>query len=141
MQTKKMLFTAIAFMAFYFTVNAQNNQEPKPFVIHTMYINRTGATLKMNVDSLLKIFKKTAMDANPYFTSSKIVAHMWGHDSREVLMIFELKSMNDLQAAFEKEFSLFREYVKTHKDFGDQWLSLFLNPEHHSDEIYGVVAE
>jgi hypothetical protein len=141
MQTKKVLFTAIAFMALSFTANAQNNRDPKIYVVHTMYVNRTGETLKIRVDSLLKIFKETAMDANPYFTSSKIVAHLWGHDSREVLMIYELKSMNDLEAAFEKQNSLFMTYIKAHKDFGDQWLKIFLNPEHHSDEIYGVVAE
>ena len=141
MQTKKMLFTAIAFLAFSFTANAQNKEATKPYVVHTMHINRTAETLKIKADSLLKIFKETAMDADPYFTSSKIVAHMWGHDSREVLMIYELKNMNDLQAAFEKQNNLFMEYIKTHKDFGNQWLRLFLSPEYHSDEIYGVVAE
>jgi hypothetical protein len=49
--------------------------------------------------------------------------------------------MNDLQAAFEKQNSLFMKYIKSHKDFGNQWISLFLNPEYHSDEIYGVVVE
>lgn len=141
MQTKKMLFTAIAILAFAFTANAQRNPDPPIYVVHTMYISRTSETFKINVDSLLKIFKETALDDNPYFTSSKIVAHLWGHDSREVLMIYELKSMKDLQAAFEKQNSLLMEYLKNHKDFGKQWLSLFMNPEHHSDEIYGVVAE
>lgn len=141
MQTKKMLFTAIAFVALSFTASAQNNRDNKIYVVHTMYVNRTGETLKINVDSLLKIFKETAMDANPYFNSSKIVTHMWGHDSREVIMTYELKSMNDLDAAFEKQNSLFMGYIKTHKDFGNQWLNIFLNPEHHSDEIYRVVAE
>lgn len=140
MQTKKMLLIIVAFIAFSLSTNAQNKKpESRPFVIHTMYITINAETIHTNVDSLLKVFKENIMDKDPYFSDSKIVIHWWGHDSREVILMCGLKSMNELEAAFEKQNSLFMGYIKTHKEFAKEWLAVFLQPEHHSDEIYRVV--
>lgn len=140
MQTKKMLFIAIAFVAFSFNANAQDKTpEPKPFVMHTMYLGRTVETFRINVDSLLKVFKENILDKDPYFLSSKIAMHWWGHDSREVVQMCELKSFSDMEAAFQKQNNLLRDYVKSHEEFGKLWLAAFFQPEHHSDEIYRVV--
>jgi hypothetical protein len=140
MQSQKKFFTIMAFIAFSFMANAQSKQpDPKPFVVHTMYLNRSAETIHIKLDSLLKVYKENVMDKNPYFADSKIVMHWWGHDSREVIQMCELKNMNELEAAFDQQNSLFMGYVKTHKKFADQWLSVFLRPEHHSDEIYRVV--
>lgn len=126
------------------TINAQENTpKPKPLIIQTMYLDGQESNQRVNVDSLLKIWKQRIMDPNPYFESTKIVTHWWGKDSREVVFIYVLKSWSDLEKSFEKR----NEIIKEHKgwtdaeakEFGKVWRSLFSG--HHSDEIYRVVAE
>lgn len=140
MQTKKMFFTAIAFLAFAFTANAQNATTPKPYVVQTLYVNPSMELHSLNLDSVLKVYKQNFIDPNNYVTSSKIVVHWWGHDSREVVLMYELKSLDDLDKAFDKQRDLQRDYVKDHQDYMKQLRTLFVE-SHHSDEIYRVVAE
>lgn len=145
---KKFKFLGIIAILFVISVRlqAQNNSAPKPLIIQTMYISPSEATMRVNLDSLLKIWKERVMNPNPFFVSTKIVQHWWGHDSREVIFIFELKSWDDIERAFEKR----NEILKDHKGwatkedaqaFGKLWRSIFFNEPHHSDEIYQVVAE
>lgn len=125
---------------------AQEKTPPKPLIIQTMYISTPGDGTLPNVDSLLKIWKERIMNPNPYFVSTKIIQHWWGHDSREVIFIFELKNWNDVEPAFDKR----NEIIKEHKGWATKedvdafrklWMAVFARNSHHSDEIYRVVAE
>ena len=146
MKAIKTLSLVLLLLAFTFSVKAQEpTQQTKPYVVHTMYLHASQPAMMGKIDSLLKIWKERVMDPNPYFTSTKIVRHWWGHDSREVIFIYELKSWNDIETAFEKR----NEIIKAHKGWASEedvkafrkmWSEIFM-PEHHSDEIYSVVAE
>jgi hypothetical protein len=133
------LLTAIVFFAM-FTAKAQNRPAEKPFLVHTIYLNSTLESRQVNVDSLLQIYKKYILDANPYITASKIVRHWYGHDSREVLVLTEYKSWDDVVKADAKQDAIEDSLPKSLDEAGKQWFSV-LFPEHHSDEIYQVVAE
>ncbi len=129
-----------------FNLYAQEKPQSKPLIMQTMYLNATEANMKINIDSVLRIWKERIMDPNPYFISTKIIRHWWGHDSREIIFIFELKSWDDIEKSFNKR----AEIIKEHKGwgteeeanaFGKLWRSLFVAGSHHSDEIYQLVAE
>lgn len=146
---KPFLFAAIAAFSLLLTrsASAQNSKDTiKPLIIQTLHVHLTPDNRQVNLDSLLKIWKEKIMDPNPYFVSTRVVKHWWGHDSREILFIYELKSWDDISKAFEKR----QELIKTHKGwaseaeahaFGKLWVSIFVDAGEHSDEIYQVVAE
>lgn len=140
MQLKTFFLNALVIMVFSLSINAQTTPDPKPCIIQTMYLKMTAGPERLNIDSLLKIYKKNFIDPNPYITSSKILAHWWGHDSREVVIVCQLKSLDDLNKAFEKQRELQVNYVKNNEGFLKQWRALIAD-SHHSDEIYRIVAE
>jgi hypothetical protein len=121
---------------------AQEISKSKPLLIHTMYLNATLENRMLNIDSVLQIMKKNILEPNPYYISSKIVSHWYGHDSREVLILTELKSWDDITRAEIRQDEIIMQ-LKKDKNMqaaGNMWESLIF-PEHHSDEIYRVVAE
>lgn len=86
------------------------------------------------------------MNPNPYFVGIKIIKYQWGNDSRYVIFIYGLKSWNDIEPAFKES----NEILKAHKGcandqdveaFKKLWSSLFMNDQHHSDEICQVVEQ
>ncbi|HTQ66468.1 MAG TPA: hypothetical protein VMI12_16865 [Puia sp.] len=120
--------------------SAQQNMDAKPVLVHTIYINVTTANRSLNIDSLLKIFKHYVLDANQYYTNNKIIKHWYGHDSREIIIICELKSWSDIEKAENRQDEILGHLPSSLDEGGKMW-SLFIFPEHHSDEIYRVVAE
>lgn len=126
---------------FILAVNS-NGQESKPrkvCMVFTGYLNMTPENMNMNVDSLLKVYKQNYYDKNPYFTSTRIIRHYYGHDSREVLIITELNGWDDIPKAEAKG----QELMAKVPDQDKFWkaISSLITPEHHSDEIYYVISE
>ena len=139
MKTIRFLSVALLLCTSMSHVHAQDNRVSKPYIVHAMYLNITADNRNENVDSLLSIYKQKVIDANSHFASVKLVRHWWGNDSRQVLFIYELKSWNDIEAAFDKQRELERQLFNSADGaMGKLWASLFL-PEHHSDEIYRII--
>lgn len=128
------------FIAFAVMANAQSTAHPKPCVVQTLYLNASMVTPHLNLDSILIVYKQNFIDPNSYVTGSKIITHWWGHDSREVIIMYELKDLDDLGKAFKKQRDLQEAYRKDHQDYVEQIRLLFAG-SHHADEIYRVVAE
>ncbi|HTS43714.1 MAG TPA: hypothetical protein VMH01_04905 [Puia sp.] len=139
---KKLIILSIAVTLLSLVVKAQNMPKQNLLLIHTIYLSLTPENMNVNVDSILKIYKQYIFDKNPYYLNTKIVKHWYGHDSREVLMISELKSWGDIEKADAKRTEIINELDKMPQmqKGGMMWFSL-ISPEHHSDEIYQVVAE
>jgi len=144
MKNFKVVILALAFFGIAPGLLGQVKEKPKPFIIKTVHVNLTESTVRVNMDSLLKIWKERILDQNPFFVSSRILRHWWGSDSRDVVFIYEFKSWDDIVPAFEKV----NELIKAHKGwandddfkaFGKLWFSLFMNNPQHSDEIYQIV--
>ena len=50
------------------------------------------------------------MNPNPYFVSAKIIRHWWGHNSRQVIFMFELESWDDIERAFDERDEIIKEH-------------------------------
>ncbi|HLY72286.1 MAG TPA: hypothetical protein VKR53_21285 [Puia sp.] len=121
---------------------AQEQANRKYLQVHTIYLNITAENMNVNVDSLLQLYKKMLFDKNPFYLNTKIVRHWYGHDSREVLVMSELKSWDDIAKADAKRDELISQaqHMPNMEAAGKMWFSI-ISPEHHSDEIYYVVTE
>jgi hypothetical protein len=136
---KIILFSAIVFILFAHA-NAQGTSQPgKICMVFTGYLNFTADNMNTNIDSLIKIYKENFYDKNPFFLNTRIIRHYYGHDSREVLIISELKDWDDIPKASAKGQELMSKMPNRDK-FWSQ-ISQLITPEHHSDEIYYVVSE
>ena len=123
--------------------NAQTStKQDKVMLVFTGYLNMTVENMDVNVDSLLRIYKEYFFDKNPYYLNTKIIRHWYGHDSREVTILTELRSWDDIAKADAKREEIESQVVKIPglEKAGKQWFSV-ITPEHHSDEICRVVAE
>jgi hypothetical protein len=82
------------------------------------------------------------LDPNQYYTSSKIVAHWYGQDSRQVLVITEYKNWDDIAKSEIRQNDIIKQLMrdKNMAAAGKMWEAM-IYPEHHSDEIYRVVGE
>lgn len=142
MKQIKMLFAGLLLSIICLSVKAQEMQNSKPLLIHTVYLNATYETRMFNTDSILQIMKKYVLEPNQYYTSAKIAGHWYGHDSREILIITECKSWDDVTKAEARQDEIITQLMKDKNmaAVGKMWESLIF-PEHHSDEIYRVVAE
>jgi hypothetical protein len=124
------------------SIKAQATSHTKPFLIHTMFLSTTNENKNINTDSVLMIFKKNILEPNQYYTSSKIVSHWYGQDSRQVLVITEYNSWDDIAKSEIRQNEIIEQLMKDKSmaAAGKMWESLIF-PEHHSDEIYRVVSE
>ncbi len=142
MKQIKMLSAGLIFSIICMSAKAQEMQNSKPLLVHTVYLNTTRETMTLNIDSILQIMKKYVLEPNQYYTSAKIAGHWYGHDSREVLIITECKSWDDVTKAEARQDEIITQLMKDKntQPAGIMWESLIF-PEHHSDEIYRVIAE
>jgi hypothetical protein len=142
MRPIKKLSAVLALSVICMSLKAQEMQNSKPLLVHTVYLNTTHENRMMNVDSILQIMKKYVLEPNQYYTSTKIAGHWYGHDSREVLIITECKSWDDVTRAEARQDEIITQLMKDKnmQPAGIMWESLIF-PEHHSDEIYRVIAE
>ena len=124
------------------SVKAQESGHTKPLLIPTMYLSTTNENKNINSDSVLKIFKKNVLEPNQYYTNSKIVSHWYGQDSRQVLVITEYNSWDDVAKSEIRQNEIIEQIMKDKNmaAVGKMWETLVF-PEHHSDEIFRVVAE
>jgi hypothetical protein len=140
---KKLLLLLSITFCFLITSHAQQNENPrKVCMVFTGYLNMTAENMNVNVDSLLRLYKDLVYDKNPYYLNTRVIRHWYGNDSREVMIISELKSWDDIGKADAKNQEIIREMQKMPgmNKVGQQWFSI-ITPEHHSDDICYVVAE
>ena len=108
---KKLIPLAIVLFTLLANAKAQDASR-KVLQVHTIYLNMTQENANVNTDSLLRIYKRDVFDKNPYYLNTKIVRHWYGHDSREVLMISELKSWDDIEKADAKRTEIIGQLKK-----------------------------
>lgn len=93
------------------------------------------------LDSLAQVFMDNAYKNNPYIVSYKMVRHWWGHNSRDLIRIIEVKSWDDVPKAFDEVGNQIRKAVPDKADreaFGKAYSKYFTGK--HSDEIYQEVV-
>jgi len=95
--------------------------------------NWDGAEL----DSLTNEYTKYCYDRNEYILSYRTIRHWWGNNSRDFIVITEVKNWDDLNKANEREGELFRKHWATKEQreaFYKAYDKYFTGK--HSDEIY-----
>ncbi len=93
-------------------------------------------------DSLTALVNENVVSKNDKILSQRIVRHLWGSDSRQLIVIREYANIEDLVGEDETGNNLFRAWKTTdeeRKSFGEAYGKYFRG--HHSDEIYGVIQE
>ncbi|MFC2088099.1 hypothetical protein ACFLSX_00725 [Calditrichota bacterium] len=88
-------------------------------------------------DSLNQLFTDKVLKKNELILSAKTVRHMWGHNNRDFLVMYEVKNWADVEKANEKNDELFKKAWSTEesrKEFNKKWNAYFSGK--HSDEIY-----
>ena len=89
-------------------------------------------------DSLTALINKNVVSKNDKILSQRIVRHLWGNDSRQLIMIREYAKIEDLVSDDDTGGELFRAAWKTpeeRKAFNDAFNKYFRGSR-HSDEIY-----
>lgn len=138
---KIMYLSGMLILAVSFCLQAQTGSTPdKPLIIQTMYLNPGPAAQGINLDSLLTVYKKNIIDPNQQIKSSKILAHWWGADNRQIIMIYELDSFDAIVKTFERQTELVDKYDQENPKFQEQWQNLMSN-SHHGDEIYRIISD
>ena len=89
-------------------------------------------------DSIFQLWVDKVQNKNEYLISVRHLVHGYGADSRDWLMIWELKKFEDIPAAMKRNVELFKEawpdqeerkkYNKINAKYFGDWI--------HSDEIY-----
>ena len=137
-----MYLSGILILAVSFCLQAQTTSSTpdKPLIVQTMYLNPGPDAQGINLDSLLTVYKKNIIDPNQQIKSSKILAHWWGADNRQILMIYELDSFDAIVKTFDRQTELVDKYVKDNPKFLEQWQAVMSN-SHHGDEIYRIISD
>ena len=88
-------------------------------------------------DSLNQLFTDNVIKKNDLMLSAKTLNHMWGNNNRDFLVMYEVKSWEDIPKANQMNDDLFEKAWPTkeeRKAFNKAWNKYFTGK--HSDEIY-----
>ncbi len=135
------LFLVVFFACMSQPVHAQEAQG-NVFVITTFERAFPENGSNRELDSLASLYlSKTFGADNQYVVSCKLVRHWWGHNSRDVVQITEVKSWDDIMKANERSDELFEKAWSTKESraaFNKAYNKYFTGK--HSDEIYSQVV-
>ena len=136
------LLTAIMLLALFFssTLNAQD-ESPHVYTVSTFeYIFPDDGSIA-EWDSLNTLFMQNVINQNEYIISQRVLRHMWGNNSLDIVYITEYNSFSDIEKGQDRGNELFNEAWTTEEEreaFNDASFSYFGN--RHSDEIYQEVT-
>ena len=122
-------------------IRAQAQQRPgNTVVISTFELALPEDGKRSEFDSLTQLYNTNVVAKNKYVISHKTVRHWWGHNNRDMLQIYEVKSWEDVIKANEENNTLFEKAWPTEaarKEFNKAYDKYFTGK--HSDEIYQEV--
>jgi len=94
------------------------------------------------LDSLTTLYVNKLFGAdNEYTVDCKVLRHWWGHNNRDFIQVFEVKSWDDVIKANQRANELFERTWATQEErdaFNDAYNKYFTGK--HSDEIYREVV-
>ena len=111
-------------------------------VVTTWYVNAPEDGSVSEYDSLSAIVNEKIASKNSKIISRYQLRHLWGSDSRHVVIVTEYANMQDIDAAAEEGSKLFREAFPSaddRKEFNKAYSKYW--DGYHSDEIYTIVTK
>lgn len=140
MKTIKSIFGGLLFMTFLFTTCGLA-QEGHYYEITTWKLQVPQDGTRAELNDLMKEFAENVVFKNDKVISQKVMRHITGADVRDVVIISEYASWNDIDAAStmqnkltEEAWSNEDERAQFFKDFGKYVVT-------HSDEILQEIPE
>jgi hypothetical protein len=91
-------------------------------------------------DSLTYLYNTNVFEKNEYILNYKVVRHWWGNNTKDFIVIYEVKNWEDVIKASTRNNELFEEYwdtPKARKLFKEAYNKYFTVK--HPDEIYREV--
>jgi hypothetical protein len=120
-------------------VHAQDDNGPA-VVITTVEMAMPEDGSIAEFDSLNQLYTDKVIKKNALIQNFRMLRHWWGHNNRDMLLIYDVKNWNDIIAANQKNEELFEQAWTTdeaRKAFNKAYNKYFTGK--HSDEIYSVV--
>ncbi|MCU0332897.1 MAG: hypothetical protein MUE93_07505 [Ignavibacteriaceae bacterium] len=138
----KLSLTAFLFAALFFFSTSSFAQDGNDFhVVHVQTFKMHGV-MGDDAEAFSETLKRQAsvINSDARVLRSYVLRHYWGADSRDLVLIAEFASeedlfsfFNDLNALFEKAFS--KEQIDADNALWNKYVG------QHSDEIYRVVSD
>lgn len=119
--------------------DAQEDQGPA-IVVTTIEVAMPEDGSMAEFDSLNQLYTDNVIKKNDLIVNFRTLRHWWGHNNREMLVVYEVKTWEDVIAANQKNNELFEKAWTTkesRKAFNDAYNKYFTGK--HSDEIYSDV--
>ena len=121
------------------TLLAQDQDEPRGniLVVNTAELSLSGEGSVADFDSLNQLYTDKVIKKNKYILWSRTAGHLWGHNNRDYVLMYAVKTFADVSKANEENNKLFEEAWTTEearKEYNDATNKYFTGQ--HSDEIY-----
>ncbi len=126
-------------MSSFLPVFSQENQG-NVVVVTTLEMAFPANGTMADFDSLNQLYTDKVIKPNNLILNQKILRHWWGHNNRDMVVMYEVKSWDDIIKANEQMNELFEKAWTTkeaRKKFNDAYNKYFTGK--HSDEIYQEV--
>ena len=117
-------------------VNAQD-EDPHVYTVTTTEFTFPDGGSSAAWDSLNTLYMDNVIKKNEYIISQRVLRHMWGNNSLDLVFITEYKSFTDIEKGQNRTAELFRETWATSEErqaYNKAVGKYFGN--RHSDEIY-----
>jgi hypothetical protein len=91
-------------------------------------------------DSLTYLYNTNVFEKNEYILNYKVLRHWWGNNTKDFIVVYEVKNWEDVIIASTRNNELFEEYWDTpeaRKSFKEAYDKYFTVK--HPDEIYHEV--
>ena len=131
---------AITIVAFLFFNNTGYAQDGNLMYVQTWEFEMPEDGSWAEFDSLSALINKHVVSKNDKILSQRIVRHLWGSDSRQLIFMREYANIKDIVGDNDTGSELFKAAWKTEEErkaFNDAYGKYFQG--HHSDEVYSEI--
>ena len=106
----------ILFFLLFTTYSFTQIQESKVMVMNFYKFKFPDEVSVPEFDSLTHLYQENVLEKNELLLSYKILRHWWGNRDKEFIIMFEVKSWNDVIKSSQRNQELFEEHWNTQED-------------------------
>ena len=106
----------ILFFLLFTTYSFTQIQESKVMVMNYYKFKFPDEVSVPEFDSLTNLYQKNVLEKNELLLSYKILRHWWGNRDKDFIIMFEVKSWNDVIKSSQRNQELFEENWNTQED-------------------------
>jgi hypothetical protein len=138
MKPTLVLLIVAALVCCFSSVSAQQAQG-NVFILYTVERAFPEGGSRAEFDSLTQVYAEKVTKKNELILSQRILRHWWGSDSRQFVVVAEVKDWDAVEKANAREDELFKKaFSKEEQDRFNKAYNKYFTGK-HSDEIYSEV--